>query len=49
MCKQYPLIIGNQYQMKESLHTIYNKYTGEPYAAISAAGPEDVDAAMAAA
>lgn len=49
MCKQYPLIIGNQYQMKESLHTIYNKYTGEPYAAISAAGPEDVDAAVAAA
>lgn len=49
MVQHYPLIIGNTYCAKEERHTIYHKYTGEPFAEISAAGPADVDAAVAAA
>ena len=33
----------------EDTHIVYNKYTGEPYAQISLAGPEQVEAAASAA
>ena len=38
--KKYPLIIGNEEVFTEDTHIVYNKYTGEPYAQISLAGPE---------
>ena len=47
--KKYPLIIGNEEVFTEDTHIVYNKYTGEPYAQISLAGPEQVEAAASAA
>lgn len=47
--KKYPLIIGNEEVFTEKTHIIYDKYTGEPYAEISLAGPEQVEAAASAA
>lgn len=47
--KQYPLIIaGEEVPTKESI-TVYNKYTGQPYAKVAAAQKADVDRAAAAA
>ena len=44
--KKYPLIIGNEEVFTEDTHIVYNKYTGEPYAQISLAGPEQVEACL---
>lgn len=47
--KTYPLIIGNKEVFTKKTRFVYNKYTEEPYAEISIAGPEQVEAAASAA
>ncbi|MDD6347691.1 MAG: aldehyde dehydrogenase family protein [Lachnospiraceae bacterium] len=44
--KKYPLIIGGQEVLTEETHYVYDKYTGEVFAEISAAGREEVDRAV---
>lgn len=44
--QQYPLIIGGEKVLTEQTATVYNKYTGAPYALVSAARESDVACAV---
>lgn len=47
--KQFPLIVGGEEVITKQTETVYNKYTGKPYALVSAAGEDDVIRAVEAA
>ena len=46
MSQVYPLIIANRYESRQDTMTVFHKYTGEPFAQMSAASVEDVDTAV---
>ena len=44
--KKYPLILGGEEVLTEETHYVYDKYSGDVFAEISAAGKKEVDLAV---